>query len=145
MSELNELYQEIILDHNKNPRNFNEIPKATHTAEGSNPLCGDKVKVFINVKDGKIVDISFLGSGCAISKASASLMTSAVKGKGIPRAKELFHKVHQMLTSKIDQPSELEALGDLSILSGIHEFPMRVKCASLPWHAMLSALDEEKT
>ncbi|HEX2229463.1 MAG TPA: SUF system NifU family Fe-S cluster assembly protein [Candidatus Binatia bacterium] len=138
MSELEDLYQEQILDHNKSPRNFRVIENANHKAEGFNPLCGDHVTVYLRLHDGRIEDISFQGSGCAISKASASMMTAELKGKQEADAQELFDKVHKMLTGE-DAQGDL-GLGKLSVLSGVCKFPARVKCATLAWHTMNSAL-----
>lgn len=143
MSELDELYQEVILDHNKSPRNYREIRNANRKAEGYNPLCGDHVTVFLQVDDGFIKDISFQGSGCAISKASASMMTTELKGKTEAAAHELFEHVHKMLTGDADGGSGAEKVGKLAILSGVCKFPARVKCASLAWHTMTSALKGE--
>jgi nitrogen fixation NifU-like protein len=141
MSELDELYQEVILDHNKRPRNFREIEDANHRSEGYNPLCGDHVTVYVDVADGFIRDISFKGSGCAISKASASMMTSELKGKTEVEAERVFDNVHRMLTGEIDaEDRELEGLGKLKVLSGVCKFPARVKCASLAWHTVNAAL-----
>ncbi|MGH7928634.1 MAG: Fe-S cluster assembly sulfur transfer protein SufU [Candidatus Binatia bacterium] len=138
MAELDDLYQEQILDHNKSPRNFRVMENASYRAEGFNPLCGDHVTVYVRLHDGRIEDISFQGSGCAISKASASMMTAELKGKGESDAQELFDKVHRMLTGE-----GLEGagnLGKLAVLSGVCKFPARVKCATLAWHTMNSAL-----
>ena len=143
MSELDELYQEVILDHNKSPRNFRGMTNANRRAEGYNPLCGDHVTVFLHVDDGVITDISFEGSGCAISKASASMMTTELKGKREEDAQQLFEKVHKMLTGDVDAESAPEKLGKLAILSGVCKFPARVKCASLAWHTVNSALKGE--
>jgi nitrogen fixation NifU-like protein len=141
MSELDELYQEVILDHNKSPRNFREIVDANRRSEGYNPLCGDHVTVYVNLADGVIRDISFKGSGCAISKASASMMTTELKGKSEAEAERVFDTVHKMLTGEMSvQESDLERLGKLKILSGVCKFPARVKCASLAWHTMNAAL-----
>ena len=141
MSELDELYQEVILDHNKSPRNFREIVDANRRSEGYNPLCGDHVTVFVNLADGVIRDISFKGSGCAISKASASMMTTELKGKSEAEAERVFDAVHKMLTGEMGvEESDLERLGKLKILSGVCKFPARVKCASLAWHTMNAAL-----
>ncbi len=137
MSELDELYQEVILDHNKTPRNFRVMTDANRKAEGYNPLCGDQVTVYVKFEDGVIKDISFQGSGCAISKASASMMTSELKGKTEAQAHELFENVHNMLTGESNQGHNL---GKLAILSGVCKFPARVKCASLAWHTVNSAL-----
>jgi len=143
MSELDDLYQEVILDHNKSPRNFRAIADADHKAEGYNPLCGDQVTIYLKMENGTIQDISFQGSGCAISKASASLMTAELKGKTAAQAQCLFDSVHQMLTGECDQQKEGPGLGKLTILSGVCKFPARVKCASLAWHTVKSALKGE--
>jgi nitrogen fixation protein NifU and related proteins len=141
MSELDELYQEVILDHNKSPRNFREIVDANRRSEGYNPLCGDHVTVFVNLADGVIRDISFKGSGCAISKASASMMTTELKGKSEAEAEKVFDSVHKMLTGDMGvDESDYERLGKLKILSGVCKFPARVKCASLAWHTVNAAL-----
>jgi nitrogen fixation protein NifU and related proteins len=140
--ELKELYQQVILDHNKSPRNFKKLDNASHFAEGYNPLCGDKIDVYLIVENGTVKDISFLGSGCAISKASASLMSSIVKGKRIEDAEDLFHKFQNLITGKTENP-DLDELGKLAIFAGVREFPMRVKCASLAWHTMASALKDK--
>lgn len=140
--ELRELYQQVILDHNKSPRNFRKIENPTLALEGFNPLCGDNVTIFIELDENKIIkDISFQGSGCAISKASASLMTSMLKGKSVDDAKVLFDKFHHLVTAKIDEKVDLEELGKLAVFSGVREFPARVKCASLAWHTMINALE----
>lgn len=143
MSELDELYQEVILDHNRSPRNYRVVANANRKAEGYNPLCGDHVTVFLQVDDGVIKDISFQGSGCAISKASASMMTTELKGKTEAAAQELFDHVHKMLTGEADGDSGTEKVGKLAILSGVCKFPARVKCASLAWHTVNSALKGE--
>lgn len=140
MSELDELYQEVILDHNKTPRNFRVMEDANRKAEGYNPLCGDQVTVYVKFENGIIKDISFQGSGCAISKASASMMTSALKGKTEAQAHELFENVHNMLTGESNQQQGQREVGKLAILSGVCKFPARVKCASLAWHTVNSAL-----
>jgi len=139
MSELSELYQEVILDHNRKPRNFQKVAAANRTAEGFNPLCGDQITLYVRLEDGVIRDIGFQGSGCAISKASASLMTSAVKGKTKAEAEQLFEQFHRMVT-KDDAPDAAE-LGKLAAFSGVREFPARVKCASLAWHTLHGALE----
>jgi nitrogen fixation NifU-like protein len=144
MSELSDLYQEVILEHNKNPRNFREIENPTHHADGHNPLCGDQLKVFLNVEDGKVADVAFLGSGCAISKASASMMTQAVKGKTKEEAEILFDEFHRMVTGKLDLETDDNHLGKLKIFAGVLEFPARVKCASLSWHTVHAALHKEE-
>jgi nitrogen fixation NifU-like protein len=143
MSDLSELYQEVILDHNRRPRNFQKLQGANRTAEGYNPLCGDQYTVYLRVEDGVIRDISFQGSGCAISKASASVMTESVKGKAAAEAETLFEKVHTMLTEEHRAQADLDRLGKLAVLSGVWEFPARVKCASLAWHTLLAALKGE--
>jgi nitrogen fixation protein NifU and related proteins len=141
MSDLDELYQEVILDHNKSPRNFREMEDANRRSEGYNPLCGDHVTVYVNLADGVIRDISFKGSGCAISKASASMMTTELKGKSEAEAERVLDGVHKMLTGEIAiEDSDLERLGKLKILSGVCKFPARVKCASLAWHTVNAAL-----
>jgi len=140
MSELDDLYQEVILDHNKSPRNFRAMENANRKAEGYNPLCGDHVTVYLKLNDGVIQDISFEGSGCAISKASASLMTAELKGKTEAQAKELFDNVHKMLTGESNGQDSGKGVGKLKILSGVCKFPARVKCASLAWHTVSSAL-----
>jgi nitrogen fixation protein NifU and related proteins len=144
MSELSELYQEVILDHNKRPHNFRKLDNANRTAEGYNPLCGDQLAVYARLDDDVIIDISFEGSGCAISKASASLMTDSIKGKTVAQAKTLFEQVHTMLTEERQEQTELESLGKLAVLSGVWEFPARVKCASLAWHTLQAALKNEQ-
>ena len=132
MTALTDLYQEVILDHNKSPRNFHAIAGADRTAVGHNPLCGDQLTLYLDVADGVIRDVSFLGSGCAISKASASLMTDTVKGKTLAETSALFDAFHTMVTSSAGEPDA--ALGKLAVLAGVREFPARVKCASLAWH-----------
>jgi len=137
MQELRELYQETILEHSRKPRNYGELPSANHKAEGFNPLCGDHYTVFLNVKDGAIAEISFHGAGCAISKASASMMTQSLKGKSAQEAEALFSQFHDLVTGNGGQP---EKLGKLAVFAGVSEFPLRVKCATLAWHAMRAAL-----
>ncbi len=144
MSEINELYQEVILDHNKNPRNFREIAAANRKADGNNPLCGDELKVFLELEDEKVKDVSFVGSGCAISKASASMMTQMVKGKTLTEAETLFDEFHRMVLGELDEEAEKNSLGKLKIFAGVREFPARVKCASLSWHTMHAALHGEE-
>lgn len=138
MSDLDDLYQEVILDHNKSPRNYRVMTDANRKAEGYNPLCGDHVTVYLHLEDGLIRDVSFQGSGCAISKASASMMTAELKGKSEAAAEELFENVHKMLTGADDKSGE--KVGKLKILSGVCKFPARVKCASLAWHTVNAAL-----
>ncbi|MEX2660851.1 MAG: SUF system NifU family Fe-S cluster assembly protein [Vicinamibacterales bacterium] len=142
MSGLNELYQEVILDHNKRPRNFRTIEQASHHAEGHNPLCGDRLSLYVQVAGDRIDDVAFQGSGCAISKASASLMTDAVKGQTVEAAQALFERFHQMVTTPPDQP--VEHMGKLSVLAGVREFPVRVMCASLCWHTLKAALERKE-
>lgn len=136
--QLNELYQEIIIEHNNSPRNFREMSDSTSSAQGFNPMCGDKVIVYIKIDDNVISDISFQGQGCAISQASASLMSEALKGKTIDVAHVWFNNFHNMLTC--ENPQSLESLGKLEVLSGVKEFPARVKCATLAWHTLENAL-----
>jgi nitrogen fixation protein NifU and related proteins len=143
MSDLDDLYQEVILDHNKSPRNFRPMASANRKAEGYNPLCGDHVTVFLHLEDGVIRDISFQGSGCAISKASASMMTAELKGKDEAAAQALFDNVHKMLTGETDGDDAADRVGKLAILSGVCKFPARVKCASLAWHTVNAALKGE--
>jgi nitrogen fixation NifU-like protein len=144
VDELDQLYQEVILDHNKNPRNFGELPEATHSSVGHNPLCGDHIEIFLNIGDNVIQDVKFKGVGCAISKASASIMTTVLKGKTIEEAKQLFERFHQAITSKPDEYIDTNSLGKLSVFAGVREFPARVKCASLAWHTMVAAIENEK-
>jgi nitrogen fixation NifU-like protein len=141
MSDLRELYQQVILDHNKEPRNFHRLEGANRTVEGYNPLCGDKVTVYLEVADDRIGNISFQGSGCAIFKASASLMTAGVKGKTRAEAEALFHAFHKMVTGEMGAAFDAGALGKLAAFSGVREFPIRVKCATLPWHTLRAALE----
>ena len=141
--ELRELYQQVILDHNKSPRNFRKIENATLMAEGFNPLCGDHIDIFLIVEDGIVKDVSFQGSGCAISKASASLMTSIVKGKSTEEAEKLFERFHDLVTGKLGDNPQIEDLGKLAVFAGVREFPARVKCASLAWHTMINALNNK--
>ncbi len=143
MSELSELYQQVILDHNKKPRNFHKIDSANHTAEGFNPLCGDQLTVYAQLEDGTLKDVSFEGSGCAISKAAASMMTVAVKGKTKQDAEILFDEFHRMVTGELDEENEPNQLGHLTIFAGVREFPVRVKCASLAWHTLKAALNDQ--
>jgi nitrogen fixation NifU-like protein len=144
MSELSELYQQVILDHNKKPRNFRKIETPTHTAEGHNPLCGDQLTVYVALEGDEVKDVAFEGSGCAISKASASMMTQAVKGKAKVKAEELFKEFHAMVTGELDEEAQENELGNLKIFAGVREFPVRVKCATLPWHTLHAALNKEE-
>ena len=145
MSELSELYQQVILDHNKKPRNFRRLETANRTAEGYNPLCGDQLKVYMQLEDEVVQDVSFEGSGCAISKAAASMMTQSVKGKTRQEAETLFNEFHRMVTGELDEAATPHNLGRLTIFSGVRDFPARVKCASLSWHTMYAALKGEET
>jgi nitrogen fixation protein NifU and related proteins len=140
MADLAQLYQSVILDHNKSPRNFRSMADADRSAEGYNPLCGDRLKVWLRLKDDLIEDVSFEGAGCAISKASASIMTTAVKGKRLADVNEMFELFHRMVTGQLDPETEGKALGKLAVFSGVSQFPTRVKCASLSWHALKNAL-----
>ena len=142
MDELRELYQEMILDHHKMPRNYHSLPEANHTAHGFNPLCGDKVAVYVVLEGDIIRDISFVGSGCAISTASSSIMTEAIKGKTIEEAKAIFQQFHELVTSETDATPDLDELGKLAIFRGVREFPVRVKCATLAWHVLQAALND---
>jgi nitrogen fixation NifU-like protein len=142
--ELKELYQQVILDHNKSPRNFRKMDNASSQAEGYNPLCGDHIDVYVLVEDGIVKDVSFNGEGCAISKASASVMTSMLKGKSKAEAEKLFNKFHDLVTGKLGDDPEVEDLGKLAVFAGVQEFPIRVKCASLAWHTLMSALTDNK-
>ena len=141
MSELKALYQELILDHNKNPRNFRKMEIADQAVEGYNPFCGDHYTIYLKMEDDVIRDMSFTGSGCAISKASASIMTSLVKGKTPEEVEKLFQTFHKLVTGELQGENHLEELGKLAAFSGVSEFPARVKCASLAWHTMKSALE----
>jgi len=144
MSDLTDLYQEVILDHNRRPRNWGALPDETAHAEGYNPLCGDRLTLHVRIDGDRLAGISFEGSGCAISKASASLMTDAVKGRTIGEAMDLFDRVHDMLTTPIDRPVDESSVGKLAVLAGVREFPTRVKCASLAWHTLKSAIVNPK-
>jgi nitrogen fixation protein NifU and related proteins len=139
MADLRELYQEVILEHSKSPRNYRELPAASRTAEGYNPLCGDHFTLYLNLEDDAIRDITFQGSGCAISKASASMMTQSVKGKTAQEAEKLFESFHKLVTGH-GNGNQAE-LGKLAVFSGVSEFPVRVKCATLAWHALRAALE----
>ncbi len=140
MSSLTELYQNVILEHNRSPRNYRAIADADRQAEGNNPLCGDQLTVWLKLKDDVIQDVSFQGMGCAISRASASLMTAAVKGRTREEAVELFERFHRLVTGGSSPPPE--TLGKLAVFSGVSEYPTRVKCASLPWHTLKAALED---
>src|SRR5688572_21340519 len=140
MPNLEALYQEVILDHNRKPRNFREIENADRRIEGRNPLCGDEITLWVKLDGERVGDVSFKGTGCAISKSSASLMTAAVRGKTIAETRDLFERFHDMITGKLPD-GEREKMGSLAALGGVSRFPIRVKCASLAWHALKSALD----
>lgn len=140
MSELTDLYREVILDHNRQPRNFGELEDADRVIDGVNPLCGDRMTLYVKLDGDKIQDIRFKGTGCAISVASSSLMTERVKGLTVEDSLELFRKIHHMLTESAASDADLAELGKLAALSGVREYPSRVKCASLAWHALNSAL-----
>lgn len=142
MSELRELYQEVILEHSKKPRNYRALEQANHKAEGFNPLCGDHFTVYLDLKDGAINDIGFQGSGCAISKASASMMTQTLKGKTAAEAEDIFTKFHDLVTGQ--KAGTQEELGKLAVFAGVSEFPLRVKCATLAWHALRAAMRGEE-
>ncbi len=144
MNEIQELYQEVILDHNKNPRNFGQIELPTLEAEGHNPLCGDHLELDVIIEDGVIKDVKFTGAGCAISKSSASIMTTLVKGKTIYEVEKMFDEFHDIVTS--DPNSEIDSmnLGKLAVFCGVREFPARVKCASLAWHTLVNAIITKK-
>jgi nitrogen fixation NifU-like protein len=140
-ADLRELYQEMILDHGKHPRNFGRLETANHMAEGHNPLCGDKCTVYVNLDEhGRLREAQFSGVGCAISTASASLMTETVKGKTAEESALLFDRFHEVVTGKVTDEQSLEKLGRLAVLAGVSKFPMRVKCATLPWHTLQAAL-----
>ncbi|NQW22623.1 MAG: SUF system NifU family Fe-S cluster assembly protein [SAR202 cluster bacterium] len=142
MSGLSELYQEILLEHNSKPHNFRKVEEASQTAEGFNPLCGDQITLYLKIVDGVIDDVGFQGVGCAISRASASMMTQSIKGQSIERAHEIFGAFHHMITEPGGE-LDLDTLGDLETLSGVNEYPTRIKCAILAWHTMKSALTGE--
>ena len=142
MSELTDLYQEVILDHNRRPRNFRALDAPSRTQEGYNPLCGDRLTVYVKLAGDVIEDVTFQGTGCAISKASASLMTDALKGKTVVEARAIFDRFHEMVTSSPDLPAV--DLGKLSVLAGVREYPTRIKCASLAWHTLKAAVSDDK-
>jgi nitrogen fixation NifU-like protein len=142
VNDLRELYQEVILDHSKKPRNFRELPEANRSAEGYNPLCGDRATVYLLVEDDVVREASFKGSGCSISTASASMMTDVLKGKSVTEVGALFELFHELVTADPSKAAAVSAqLGKLAVFAGVHEFPMRVKCASLAWHTMKAALE----
>src|SRR5262245_44673713 len=141
-SDLDDLYQQVIIDHSRKPRNFRELPAANHQAEGYNPLCGDRVTVFVQLEKDVLADVSFTGSGCAICTSSASLMTETLKGKTRQQADRIFHGVHDLMTGT-NQGSAADGLGKLAVFSGVRRFPVRVKCATLPWHTLNAALKDK--
>ena len=143
MSELRDLYQDVILEHSKAPRNFRELPAANHKAEGFNPLCGDRFTIYVTTEGDSIRDITFQGSGCAISKASASMMTQSLKGKSTAEASKIFERFHNLVTGQQSSNGDAE-LGKLTVFSGVSEFPVRVKCATLAWHTLQAALEDKQ-
>jgi nitrogen fixation NifU-like protein len=144
VSDLVDLYQEMVLDHNNRPRNFQKLEDASNTADGYNPLCGDQITVYLKVEDGVIADVGFQGVGCAISKSSASMMTQSVKGKSVEEAEALFHEFHAMVTREPGTEFENSGLGELEVLSGVCAFPNRIKCASLAWHTLTASLNDSQ-
>jgi nitrogen fixation protein NifU and related proteins len=144
MANLEALYQEVILDHNRKPRNFREMENADRRIEGRNPLCGDEITLWVKLDGDRVADVSFKGKGCAVSKSSASLMTATVKGKTVAETKQIFERFHEMITGKLAD-GEREKMGSLAALGGVSKFPIRVKCASLAWHALRSALEGRGT
>ena len=141
-----ELYQQVIIEHSKNPKNFRKIDNCSHHAEGYNPLCGDHLEVYLIINDDQLIeDLSFEGDGCAISKSSASMMTAYLKGKTVTEAKEIFSDFHKLITGKLDPEKDAHKLGKLAIFSGIWHFPSRVKCASLCWHTMNGAIENKES
>jgi nitrogen fixation NifU-like protein len=144
MADLRDLYQEVILDHHKRPRNFHKLQNANRQADGYNPLCGDKLSVYMNVEDGIVREIGFIGTGCAISTASASMMTDSLKGKTEAEARALFERFHALVTNPSGTQPDPASLGKLAVFSGVREYPVRVKCATLAWHTMRAALEGSK-
>lgn len=143
MSDLRDLYQELILDHGKNPRNYKKLDSASHHAQGYNPLCGDQCEIFVKVSpEQKLEEVCFQGKGCAISTSSASLLTQALKGKTIAEARALFERFHELITGT--QPADAEGLGKLAVFSGVRDYPNRAKCATLAWHTLIAALDRKQ-
>jgi nitrogen fixation NifU-like protein len=142
MYDLRELYQEMVVDHSRKPRNFGELAEANHSAEGFNPLCGDQITVYLKVEDDAVTDVSFVATGCAISKASASMMTEEIKGKSLGEVQSLFEGFRGMVTRQPGDDFDSSDLGDLEILSGVSQYPSRIKCATLSWHAMQAALSK---
>jgi nitrogen fixation NifU-like protein len=144
MADLRELYQEVILDHHRRPRNFRRLEGANRQAVGHNPLCGDKISLYLKIENGVIQDVGFQGSGCAISTASASMMTESLRGKTEAEVEKLFQRFHDLVTGKPTSDAELSSLGKLAVFSGVREYPVRVKCASLCWHTMRAALERRE-
>ena len=142
MAGLSDLYQEILLEHNSKPHNFKKVEEANQTADGYNPLCGDQITLYLKVVEGLIEDVGFQGTGCAISRASASMMTQSIKGQSVEKAQEIFGAFHHMITEP-GAELDLDTLGDLETLSGVNEYPTRIKCAILAWHTMKAALSGE--
>ena len=140
--DLRELYQEVILDHHKKPRNFHKLDRSNRQADGYNPLCGDKISVYMQIENGLIVDIGFVGAGCAISTASASMMTESLKGKTEIEARALFENFHQFVANHSEAQPEPSIMGNLAAFSGVRDYPVRVKCATLAWHTMKAALEQ---
>ncbi len=145
MSDLRDLYQEIILDHSSHPRHFQALDDADRSADGYNPLCGDKITVFLRMKDGRIEEAAFQGSGCAISMAAASMMTQAIRGATTEELEQKFHAFHGMVTGKVDDGSAAERLGKLIVFAGVSKFPVRIKCATLAWHTARAAMEQRQT
>lgn len=143
MSDLRELYQQVILDHNKSPRNFKVLEHANHSSEGFNPLCGDHINVYLKMDGDRIDEVTFQGSGCAISKASASLMTAAVEGKTRQEAEEMFNRFHDLVTGDPQVVPDTSAVGKLAVFAGVREYPTRIKCATLAWHTLHAALGDQ--
>ena len=144
MSDLVDLYQEMVLDHNNRPRNFHKLEDASNTADGYNPLCGDQISIYLKVEDGVIEAVGFQGVGCAISKSSASMMTQSIKGKTVKEAEALFQDFHTMVTREPGAEYDSSSLGELEVLSGVCAFPTRIKCASLAWHTMTASLSNKQ-
>jgi nitrogen fixation NifU-like protein len=142
MSDLRDLYQEVILDHHKKPRNFHKLEQANHHADGFNPLCGDKISLFLKIENGVVSEVGFVGSGCAISTASASMMTECLKGKTEAQVNSLFERFHDLVTGKTPGDTDLAGLGKLAVFAGVRDYPMRVKCATLCWHTLRAALED---
>ncbi len=142
MSDLRDLYQQVIVEHSRSPRNYRELNELSHSAEGYNPLCGDQVRVYLQMQGDRVADVAFQGSGCAISKASASLMTTIVKGMTRAEAERLFARFRTMMTGDRGAEVDEEALGKLAVFAGVREFPVRVKCATLAWHTLQAALED---